>query len=167
MFCSITIPHGAGLASPWRRSRFPMAQVQGITGASVVLGWRPAPQNGHLRAPMAQVPTLFPHLRQRLCAPAPTTINTCATGTIHLVFSNSSAHGYASHCIYDHLLCFCPFLKTGKSTPMRPRGPAERVSVRLNLKRKVVAIKHQDGPCGKVVRAIGFKVERSQRATEG
>jgi hypothetical protein len=52
-----------------------------LFGASVVFGGGPAPQNGHLCASLAQVPTPFPHLRRRLCTPAPTIIHTCANST--------------------------------------------------------------------------------------
>ena len=112
-------------------------------GAGVVFQEGPAPQNGHLHAPMAQVLTLFPHLHQQLSTPAPTTLPTCANNHGHLrrkstrlVFSNSGAHGYAFYCIFAHFMCSSPFLKTWKSTPMRPGRPAEPLSVRLILKRE-------------------------------
>ena len=56
----------------------PAAQVLPLPGAGVIFGGGPAPQNGHLRAPVAQVPTLFPHLRQKTSAPAPESPYTCA-----------------------------------------------------------------------------------------
>ena len=75
--------------------------------------------------------------------PAPTTLPTCANNhghlrrkSTHLVLSNSSAHEYAFYCIFAHFMCSSPFLKTWKSTPMRPGRPAEPLSVRLILKRE-------------------------------
>ena len=55
-----------------------MAQVLPLSGAGGVFGGGPAPQNGLLRAPVAQVPILFPHLRQKPSAPAPKSPYTCA-----------------------------------------------------------------------------------------
>ena len=53
-------------------------------GAGEVFAWGPAPRNRHTRIPVAQVSTLFPHLRQRHLTPAPTKPYTCTTDTLHL-----------------------------------------------------------------------------------
>jgi hypothetical protein len=55
-----------------------MAQVKVFFGAGEEKGWGPAPRIGLLRAPVAQVPSLFPHLRQKTSAPAPESPYTCA-----------------------------------------------------------------------------------------
>ena len=44
----------------------------------------PAPRIGLLRSPVAQVPTLFPHLHQKGTAPAPEFQHTCAMTPLHL-----------------------------------------------------------------------------------
>ena len=62
----------------WRRCRWLLAQVSRISGAGVIFGWGPAPQNGHSRFPMAQVSPLFPHLRHHMATPAPADGHTCA-----------------------------------------------------------------------------------------
>ena len=48
-----------------------MAQVSEVFGAGKVFGWGPAPRNGHLRFPVAQVLPFFPHLRHLHPTPAP------------------------------------------------------------------------------------------------
>ena len=50
---------------------FSLAQVGPILGAGGFFGGGPAPQNGLLCTTLAQVPTLFPHLRQYTPTPAP------------------------------------------------------------------------------------------------
>ena len=55
-------------------------------GAGVFFPRGPAPQNKHPRVPMAQVPTLFPHLRQKLQRPAPHRASTCAKGAVSVSF---------------------------------------------------------------------------------
>jgi hypothetical protein len=42
-----------------------LARVDVAGGAGVLFGWGPAPQMWFLRATVAQVPPLFPHLRHR------------------------------------------------------------------------------------------------------
>jgi hypothetical protein len=61
-----------------------MVQVSLRRGAGVVFAWGPAPQKEHLRAPMAQVPPLFPHLLQQLPTPAPPAQHTCANDYPHV-----------------------------------------------------------------------------------
>lgn len=53
-------------------------QVNTCFGAGVVFGGGPAPQIGLQRFPVAQVPLLFPHLRQESVVPAPRIGCTCA-----------------------------------------------------------------------------------------
>ena len=55
-------------------------QVVSVFGAGVLFGWGPAPQMWFLRATVAQVPPLFPHLRHRFVGPAPLPLGTCASG---------------------------------------------------------------------------------------
>ena len=55
-----------------------LAQVLTLFGAGEVFDGVPAPRIGLLRPPLAQVPTLFPHLRQEQRVPAPRTLGTCA-----------------------------------------------------------------------------------------
>jgi hypothetical protein len=54
-----------------RRSYLFLAQMGHRLGAGGILGWRPAPQILVLRPTVAQVHTLFPHLRQECRGPAP------------------------------------------------------------------------------------------------
>ena len=55
----------------WYRWVYSLAQVSPLLGAGKVFPWGPAPQNGPLRIPVAQVPPHFPHLRQLYHTPAP------------------------------------------------------------------------------------------------
>ena len=70
---------GAGPFPYWRKSLSSSAQVTPLFGAGVIFPNRPAPQNRLPPAPLAPVPTLFPHLRQQYPPPAPKTNTTCAT----------------------------------------------------------------------------------------
>lgn len=63
----------------WSRWGHSVAQVVPTFGAGVILEGGPAPQNGILCAVVAQVPPLFPHLRQQPSTPAPAIRDTCAT----------------------------------------------------------------------------------------
>lgn len=65
----------------WSRWGHSVAQVVPTFGAGVILEGGPAPQNGILCAVVAQVPPLFPHLRQQPSTPAPAIRDTCATRT--------------------------------------------------------------------------------------
>ena len=56
----------------------PPAQVVRRSGAGRIFGVGPAPPQGTEPRFAAQVPTLFPHLRQQQAPPAPTTGTTCA-----------------------------------------------------------------------------------------
>ena len=69
---------GAEMPLSWCRWAPFLAQVYHILGAGGVWGGGPAPQNGLLRTTVAQVLTLFPHLRQHTPTPAPTYPYTCA-----------------------------------------------------------------------------------------
>ena len=62
----------------WRRWAAFLAQVGSILGAGGILRVGPAPQIVVLSIVLAQVPTLFPHLRQNAHTPAPTFSTTCA-----------------------------------------------------------------------------------------
>ena len=73
--CSFT---GAGQHHFWRRWAAYLAQVGSILGAGGILRVGPAPQIVVLCIVLAQVPTLFPHLRQNAHTPAPTFSTTCA-----------------------------------------------------------------------------------------
>jgi hypothetical protein len=67
-------PHlGAGGFRPQPQCRYAslLAQVCPVLGAGGVFGGGPAPQNGLLCTTVAQVPALFPHLRQHTPTPAP------------------------------------------------------------------------------------------------
>ena len=64
-------PTGTRVEGRWRRYARFLAQVCPIPGAGGVFGGGPAPQNGLLRTTLAQVSTLFPHLRQHTPTPAP------------------------------------------------------------------------------------------------
>jgi len=55
----------------WRRSYLFLAQMGHRLGAGGFFGRRPAPQILVLRPTVAQVHTLFPHLRQECRGPAP------------------------------------------------------------------------------------------------
>ena len=55
-----------------------------ILGAGGILRVGPAPQIVVLCIVLAQVPTLFPHLRQNAHTPAPTFSTTCANGWYNL-----------------------------------------------------------------------------------
>ena len=57
-----------------------LAQVPPPFGASVTLGEGPAPVENVGARFLAQVPTLFSHLRQKTLLPAPDYPHTCATG---------------------------------------------------------------------------------------
>ena len=77
--------HSGDYFSPtWRRSLALLAAISPRHGAGVFLGGGPAPQNGLLRTSMAQVLTLFPHLRQSSAPPAPKLPYTCANHRYHL-----------------------------------------------------------------------------------
>ena len=130
----------------------PLARVSWFAGAGVECCWREcgfclgtcAAKRASARSNGAG-PTPF-------STPAPTTTHTCDNNYLHLLqqhytstpqirapgfpFSNSSARLYASHCINAHIMRFCPFLKTGRSTPMRLGDPGDTLSVRVVLKWK-------------------------------
>ena len=72
---------GAGRCRLRRRWYASLARVDGVLGAGEVFGWGPAPQNGLLRFPVAQVLPLFPHLRHLHLTPAPAVPHTCASCT--------------------------------------------------------------------------------------
>ena len=55
----------------WRRSTCFLAQVDSILGAGGIFGVGPAPQIVVLCIVLAQVLTIFPHLRQNTHTPAP------------------------------------------------------------------------------------------------
>ena len=61
---------GAGRHLFWRRYAPFLVQVRPILGAGGVLGGGPAPLQGTEPRFAAQVPTLFPHLRQNTPTPA-------------------------------------------------------------------------------------------------
>ncbi len=63
-----------------------------------------------------------------------------------MIISISGAHQYASHGIYAHLTCFCPLLKTRKSTWRHSGEHVDRLCVRLNLKWEDHIKKHKDMP---------------------
>ena len=73
---NVRIPGGSSKESR-RRYGALLAQVLPFLGAGEVLAWGPAPQIGLIRLPVAQVYTLFSHLRQEPSVPAPATPNTC------------------------------------------------------------------------------------------
>ena len=62
---------GACAASFWSMCSPLSEQVPHLFGAGVVFGGGPAPGNGRVRTAMAQVSTLFPHLRHLPRGPAP------------------------------------------------------------------------------------------------
>ena len=79
-----------------------LAQVLPLFGAGVISARRPAPQNEHLRALVAQVPHLKPHLRQQPMTPAPTP--NCG-------FSKEMRIFVQINCILlcvNSFHCFCP-----------------------------------------------------------
>ncbi len=70
--------------SAWRRSRFPMAQVQGITGASAGYYWRKCGfgvETCAAKRASARSNGADPH---PISTPAPTTMRTCADNYQHL-----------------------------------------------------------------------------------
>ena len=84
VLAQVGIDFGAGETLNWRRCASFLAQVRPWIGAGEVFGRGPAPQIGRLWAPVAQVPPLFPHLRQHTPSPAPSHPFTCASISFRL-----------------------------------------------------------------------------------
>ena len=98
---------GAGRCRLRRRWYASLARVDGVLGAGEVFGWGPAPQNGLLRFPVAQVLPLFPHLRHLHLTPAPAVPHTCASCTPHLrqlyhLHPNLHHLSYLRHLSHPH-----------------------------------------------------------------
>ena len=110
---------GAGAQDFWRRSIGLAAQVHGTFGAGVVFGDRPAPPQAVESCFVAQVPTIFPHLRQSSISPAPIQHRTCARYSI--IRQHPKSVGHANSDLRPRS-CPTPFRDPGSSTIRATEG---------------------------------------------